>query len=167
MGLIVAKPEYLTAGLNRDAKASISAAGKTNIWWLLKDLPYPRNFWRHIDQAIVERICTPLSGNARMVALFKELADQPIPRKVVESVAAQQDFMRRVRGDNKRGTRDRLAGEGFVVLSGKVDKKLIQELRLPHTGPSEFISHQVRDERERDLARAAGHAVATVDPETA
>jgi hypothetical protein len=94
-----------------------------------------------------------------MVTLFKELPGRPISRKVVEAVAAQKDFMRRVRADGPRGTRARLAGEGFVLLSGTYDTLLIQQLGLPQIGPSDFISHRLRDEGDRLLARGAGYPI--------
>ncbi|WP_299593712.1 NaeI family type II restriction endonuclease, partial [uncultured Tateyamaria sp.] len=36
LGLIVARPAYLTVGKNKDAKRSISAEGFRHILWLLK-----------------------------------------------------------------------------------------------------------------------------------
>jgi hypothetical protein len=158
-GLVVARPEYLTAGANRDAKVTIAAGARANIWWMLNDHPYPPNFWRTIDPATVERIFEPTSGNARMIALFKELPGRPISRKVVEAVGAQKDFMRRVRADGPRGTRGRLAADGFLVLSGTYDALLIQQLGLRAIGPSDFISHRLRDDGDRLLARGAGYRV--------
>jgi Restriction endonuclease NaeI len=159
LGLIVARPEYMTQRQNQDKKVSIAAAARVNIWWLLKDEPYPPNFWRRLDQATIDRIFAPTSGNARMVKLFKELPGRPISRKVVEAVAAQKDFMRRVRADGPRGTRGRLAAAGFVLLSGTYDTLLITQLGLQRIGPSDFISHQLRDEGDRMLARGAGYPI--------
>lgn len=162
LGLIVARPEYLTAGQNKDAKKSVSAAGFANILWLLQDFPYPPNSWRTVDPDVVERIFSGNSGNRRMAALFREVRRQPITRDVVEAVAQQQDFMRRIRSDNGRGARDILAREGIMLLSGQYDAPLIAELGLPQCSGSEFVSHQAQDQDE--VAVAARHGLDLVWP---
>ncbi len=140
LGLIVAHVAYLTQGQNKDAKRSISAEGFAHIHWLLKEHPYPANFWRGRDEAMVARIFAGTSGNARMASLFREVQGEPISRDVVEAVAQQQDFMRRIRSDKGRGTRDLLAREGIALLSGQYDATLIDALGLTACGTSEFIS---------------------------
>lgn len=142
LGLIVAKQEYLTKGKNKDSKSSISASGFSNILWLLRDHPYPPNFWRTVLPEVVERIFQGKTGNERMATLFREVQDTPITRDVVEAVAMQKDFMRRIRSDNGRGTRDILAKEGILLLSGDYDASTIRKLNLPSCAGSEFISHK-------------------------
>lgn len=142
LGLIVARPDYLTLSQNKDSKKSVSAQGFANILWMLKDHPYPPNFWRTIQSDVIERIFSGKSGNQRMVALFREVQHQPITRDVVEAVAQQQDFMRRIRSDNGKGTRDHLAKEGILLLSGHYDAPLIAELGLPFCSGSEFVSYR-------------------------
>ncbi|AUQ61891.1 NaeI family type II restriction endonuclease [Phaeobacter inhibens] len=158
LGLIVARRDYLTAGQNKDAKRSISAQGFENILWLLCDQPYPANFWRLLPEATVEDIFAGDSGNARMATLFRTVQRQPIPRDVVEAVAAQKDFMRRIRSDGGHGTRDLLARDGIVILEGRKDAQLIRALDLPHCSASEFISAQLTTLAEARLAASAGHA---------
>ncbi|MEP5732222.1 MAG: NaeI family type II restriction endonuclease [Sulfitobacter sp.] len=142
LGLIVARPDYLTFGQNKDAKKSVSAAGFANIFWLLKNHPYPPNFWRTIAPDVIERIFVGTTGNQRMANLFREVRCTPITRDVVEAVAQQQDFMRRIRSDKGRGTRDLLAREGIALLSGHFDAPLISALSLPSCAGSEFISYR-------------------------
>lgn len=156
-GLVVVRPEYLRPGANQDKKRSLAAASHVNIWWLLRDYPYPPNFWRTVDPDAVARIFAGQSGNARMITLFKEVQGRAISRKVVEEVGAQKDFMRRVRADGPRGTRGKLLAEGLVLLSGTYDVGLIQQLGLPDIGPSDFISYRLRDENDRQLAIGAGY----------
>ncbi len=156
LGLFVARLEYLTAGQNKDAKKSISALGFADIYWLLKDHPYPSNFWRTVPSDVVERIFFGKSGNERMIALFREIPNVPITRDVVEAVAQQKDFMRRIRSDKGRGTRDRLAIEGILLLSGDYDATLIEELKLPHCNGSEFLSCYARTQTIVDAAARAG-----------
>lgn len=156
LGLIVAHVAYLTQGQNKDAKRSISAEGFAHILWLLKEHPYPANFWRGRDEAIVARIFAGKSGNARMAALFREVQGEPITRDVVEAVAQQQDFMRRIRSDKGLGTRDLLAREGILLLSGQYDGPLIEALGLPVCGSSGFVSFQPRTTAQIILAREHG-----------
>ncbi len=164
LGLIVARPDYLTLGQNKDSKKSISALGFANILWLLLDHPYPPNFWRTVAPDTVERIFAGKSGNQRMASLFREVQRQPISRDVVEAVAQQQDFMRRIRSDSGRGTRDYLAKEGILLLSGHYDAPLIAALGLPACSGSEFVSYKLVVENETALAIEHGLVQIAVSP---
>ncbi len=156
LGLFVARPEYLTLGQNKDSKKSVSALGFANILWLLLDHPYPPNFWRTVQPDVIERIFAGKSGNQRMANLFREVQREPITRDVVEAVAQQRDFMRRIRSDKGRGTRDHLAKEGILLLSGHFDAPLITALGLPYCSGSEFVSHRVVSVDEVEVAAEHG-----------
>lgn len=156
LGLIVARPDYLSASQNKDAKKSISAEGFQHILWLLVDHPYPRNFWSTVPEDAVTRIFEGASGNARVMQLFREVQGRAISRDVIEAVAQQKDFMRRLRSDAGDGARDRLAGEGIWLLNGQYDRGLIDALRLPPCGGSEFIAHRPRTPRDLELATSHG-----------
>jgi hypothetical protein len=155
-GLFLAKLEYLNAP-NRDQKRSLSKFGRDNIHWLFKDEPYPANFWQTVPKETAAKIAAGRSGNERIVTLFREVVGRPISRKVVEDVAAQRDFMRRLRADGGGGTRDVLAREGIVLLCGTWSdaQDLIRELQLPALARSEFMSHRVADE-ETAVLKALG-----------
>nr|WP_214650074.1 NaeI family type II restriction endonuclease [Palleronia pontilimi] len=159
MGLIVARADHLTAGQNKDAKRSVSAHGFAQILWLVERHPYPPNFWRTVDPDTVARIFAGDTGNARMAQLFREIQRRPIARDVVEAVARQRDFMRRIRSDKGRGTRDILAREGVLLLSGQYDAALIAELGLRTCGPSEFIACRPASAAQIDLAARHGLAL--------
>ena len=162
MGIIVARAEYLTQGMNQDKKASISAEGKRHILWLVKEHPYPPNFWSTIPEDTAQAIFQGRSGNERVAALFEGLQNQPIARDVIEATARQKDFMRRVRLDrsaSKGGTRGLLARKHIVLLSGAYDTQLIQAYRLTHCDRSEFISYQLQTEDELLLARQLGYPI--------
>lgn len=156
LGLIVAREEYLTASQNKDSKKSVSADGFANILWLLLDHPYPANFWRTLATEKIDAIFAGKSGNKRVMALFREVQNTPITRDIIEAVAQQKDFMRRIRSDDGKGTRDNLAREGLLLLSGHFDAPLIEKLKLPFCSQSEFISHKPIDDDEKDAARSAG-----------
>lgn len=155
-GLFVARPEYLNAG-NRDQKCSISKLGQDNIRWLLKDEPYPPNFWQSVSRDVADKIASGRSGNERLVTLFLEVRDRPISRKVIEDVAAQNDPLRRVRADKSRGTRNRLAQDGIVLLCGNWSgvQEFIAKVGLPALGGSEFMSHHAVGD-ELTLAKKLG-----------
>ena len=156
LGLIVARLDYLTVGKNKDAKRSISAEGFQHILWLLCDHPYPANFWRTMDEHVVDQIFAHDTGNARMATLFREVQNQPISRDVVEAVAMQKDFMRRVRSDKGRGARDLLEQDGILLLQGQLHGQLIRALDLPHCAPSEFISCRPTTAQHHRMAAQAG-----------
>jgi len=104
----------------------------------------------------IEWIFDGTTGNQRMANLFREVQRKPITRDVVQAVAQQQDFMRRIRSDKGRGTRDLLAKEGILLLSGHFDAPLIAALDLPHCTGSEFVSYRPVSMAEADLAAEHG-----------
>jgi hypothetical protein len=159
LGLIVAKLEYLTASENRDAKKSVSASGFENIFWLIQGESYPANFWQTIPPGAVTRIFSGTSGNERVINLFREVQERPISREVVNATAKQKDFTRRIRSDAGRGTRDQLADEGIVLISGAYGSELIELFGLPACGKSEFISYRPKTNQECAAARTFGFKV--------
>ena len=160
VGLIVARADYLTLGANRDAKKTISREGRGNIHWMLVDAGYERNFWLTVSREAAERIASGRTGNERMVTLFREVQDRPIRRKVIADVAGQLDFTRRIRADGPSGTRNKLASEGIVVLTGTSarDRELMNRLGLPAVGATEYLAHRLSDE-EVGIAKHLGFAV--------
>lgn len=155
-GLFVADPLYLSEGVNQDQKRSVSAAGFANILWLLHNEPLQPNFWRTISHDAAVTIAGQRTGNERVMSLFREVQNRAIPRDVIEATARQKDFMRRIRADGGKGTRDLLAKEGLLLLSGKYDAGLIQQLGLGPVSASEFVSYRPVTEDEVKLAHAAG-----------
>jgi hypothetical protein len=155
-GLFLARPEYLTKG-NRDKKCGINKLGKQSIRWIVKDEAYPPNFWQSVPQAVAQTIVSQRSGNDRVIALFREIQDRPIGRKIIEDVAMQKDPMRRSRADKSRGTRNRLAQDSIVLLCGDwlEAREFIATLGLPPLGKSEFMSHRAVA-GEEELAKTLG-----------
>lgn len=154
LGLVVCHREYLTQGQNKDSKKSISAEGFAHILWLLKDQPYPPNFWEKLDPQVVKRIMAPDSATQKVVQLFREVQKMPISRNVILAIAPQNDSLKRLRKNG--GARDTLMKEGIAVLSGVYDAPLAKKLGLPLLGREEFMGvHANTPELERIL-RAAG-----------
>ena len=158
VGLIVIRSEFMHGGSgNRDAKRGISSAGFEHILWLLRDHPYPPNFWRTVSSAAIDRITAARSGNERVYALFEEVQGRPISRDVIDATARQKDFTRRTRADNGRGTRDKLLEQGILLLTGTTHPALISALGLPFCRRGEYISYTPRNDDE--WAIAAKHGV--------
>lgn len=155
IGIIIARMPYLNPGKNKDSKRSFSQEGIKNAWWILKDHPYPENFWEQMPASRRQKIMEAGSGTRRLAALFREVQRRPISRVVVQAVAQQDDYMKRVRRNG--GARDFLAPEGTAILWGTADRAIISELKLGHVGPDEFISYSPLVEPEIILLREAGH----------
>ncbi len=154
VGLVRCRKEYLRGGANRDAKTSFSAAGTKNIWWLVSDFDYTPNFWTRISQDLRDRIMQSGKGTKRLAELFENCLGMPISRVQVATVAAQDDYMKRLRKNG--GARDILSPKGIAILYSETDRELMRELGLAF-GYREFISHSPRTEHEAKLLREAGH----------
>lgn len=155
VGIFVAKLEYLNPGQNRDSKRTISALGAQNIWWILRDHPYPPNYWEVMPLAERQVIMAAGAGKARLAELFKLKQRVPISRILVHAVAQQDDYMKRLRRNG--GARDLLAPQGIAILWGQGDAALIAQLGLGVVGPDEFISYQPTDATHISLLRKANH----------
>lgn len=124
IGIVRAVAEILTAGLNRDGKASISAEGKKTIRWLVENGELPFNFLAGIDPVVRQQILTQRSGQLRINALFRLVQGQIIPRVAIETVAQQKDPMKRMRDARKM-----LRAEGILVLGHQGDDPKIVKAR--------------------------------------
>ena len=153
VGLARTRTEYLRSGTNRDAKTSFSTDGRSNIWWLAQDFSYTPNFWTLIDQEKREWIMSPRGGTKRLARLFESCVGTPVSRVLIASIAAQDDFMKRLRRNG--GARDALSKKGIAILYSEIDGELMRELGL-RFGYREFMSFQPRTEAEKLRLRIAG-----------
>ncbi|MCP1335164.1 NaeI family type II restriction endonuclease [Futiania mangrovi] len=156
LGLVIARPEYLRQGQNKDKKTSLRAEAWENILWIFKQLPYPPNFWRSLSDDEVDHIFAGKHGNERMKRLFRATLNMPVTREAVQGVGQQKDFMRRVRADGGRGTRDILRNEGILILSKEYDRKLMTALGLPI---ADFVPFRPSTQAEKDLAEKYGRPI--------
>lgn len=150
-GIIVARVEYLNQGKNKDSKKSITAANFKHIYWLLLNHAYSPNFWERIDPAIAARIMSGKSGTEMIVTLFREIQNRPVSRDIVQAIAQQKDYMKRLRKNG--GARDTLARDGIALLSATNDSSLIAQLGLNRIGPNEFISFKAETPEHIELLR--------------
>jgi hypothetical protein len=153
-GLIVCNPSYLTGGANKDGKVSISAAGRAHIHWILKDHPYPANFWEAVPDIVRRSIVEPKGGTQRLYRLFKCFVGKPISRQTAEAIARQKDFMKRLRGNG--GVRDMLEPEGVVLLSGTYDRNLAAEFGIINLADDEFVACPVKTKTQLVAVRSTG-----------
>jgi hypothetical protein len=141
LGLVRAGDHLLTSSRgNRDLKRRLSAAGKAGVAWLFLDAELPENALLRIPPADVQRIFTcSKHGTKRVDMLFRLAQQRLISRTVVATVAQQEDYMKRVRGNG--GSRSSLRPEGIVII-GQYDshRRIAQALAIPVPGPGESVS---------------------------
>jgi hypothetical protein len=147
VGLMLVRPEVLNPGRNRDQKATVAVASFEHIHWLLFNAPYPENFWEKIGGAALKKLTAPRGGTDRLVLLFRNYPNQPISRTIVQALAQQKDYMRRLRANG--GARDLLSKEGVALLSGNYDRAIIERLGLPAIGKDYFVSF--KPEKTEDI----------------
>jgi len=138
-GLIVCRDRVLNQGRNRDGKRTISIEGKKEILWFVKDGLLPKNFFLHMDNDLRHQILSPRGGSTRLANLFRSFQGEIITRRLVECVARQKDYMKRVRGNG--GARDILASEGLQILWGGnlEDKKQLKSLGFKGINTEHFV----------------------------
>lgn len=160
VGVVLAREEYLNPGANKDAKRTFSKEGRENIWWIVKDYPYPPNFFEKMPRADREVIMAAGRGTKRIMALFDKVQGEPIARLTIEAIAQQKDPLRRIRRDSRRGrktgARDALATKGVAILWGRNDRVLIKTLGLKQTADDEFIAYKPKDPEQITLLQKAG-----------
>lgn len=154
VGLARARKAYLRSSENRDKKTSFSADGRRNIWWMVQDFAYTPNFWTLINTDLRDKIMKPRGGTERLTILFENCLEMPVSRVLIASIAAQDDFMKRIRKNG--GARDNLAPRGIAVLYSEKDRDLMLRLGLSF-GSREFVSYRAKNEAEAALLRDAGH----------
>jgi hypothetical protein len=172
-GLIRVREEYLRDRGNRDSKRQLSATGRG----------YVRQLWRrhgrlagniflHMDPRDRERIFGAKAsrgtqhGQARTNELFRTVQRRTVRRAEVATVAQQDDFMKRARGNG--GARTALQPEGILVLGHQdSDPVVAAALGLPVPRKGEFVSARVvpaHDDRDDPVAVIGGRPWALARP---
>jgi hypothetical protein len=148
-GIVRVVAEWLNPGRNRDAKGTLSLAGRRRIRWLWPGHGrLPANLFLELDAATRDRIFQAKArrgtrhGQARTNELFRLVQRRIIRRAELATVAQQDDFMKRARADG--GARTHLQPEGIVVLGHQDhDPKIAAALGLPIPAKGEFVSARV------------------------
>jgi hypothetical protein len=148
-GLVRVEENLLNPGRNRDAKGTLSQYGRQQIRWLWTDHGrLPENLFLHLSAETRERIFGAKSsrggrhGQARTNELFRSVQRRIIRRAELATVAQQDDFMKRARGNG--GARTHLRPDGILVLGHQDNDPLVAEaLGLPVPRKGEFVSARV------------------------
>ncbi|NAZ85227.1 NaeI family type II restriction endonuclease [Kineococcus indalonis] len=148
-GLIRVHEELMNAGRNRDAKGVLSPVGRERIRWLWGgQQQLAPNVFLQLDEATRQAIFTARARNgtqhgmARVSELFRRVQRRTIRRAELATVAQQDDFMKRARGNG--GARTRLQPEGILVLGAvENDPQVARDLGLPVPARGEFVSARV------------------------
>ena len=154
VGIVRARQDYLRTSENRDKKTGFSAAGRANIWWLVSDFGYTPNFWSLVTDDLRRKIMASGKGTKRLATLFEACIGMPISRVQVQAIAAQDDYMKRIRRNG--GARDLLAPKGIAILYSETDRELMERLNLKF-GYREFVSCKASNAEQEAWLRAAGH----------
>jgi hypothetical protein len=172
-GLIRVREEYLRGKPNRDSKRQLSSSGRARARQLWPGHGrLAENLFLHMDPRIRERVFTATAnrgrqhGQARTNELFRSVQRRIIRRAEVATVAQQDDFMKRVRGNG--GARTALRAEGILVLGHQDNDPLAASaLGLPVPRKGEFVSARVvpaRADRDDPVAVIGGRSWALARP---
>jgi hypothetical protein len=172
-GLIRVREEYLRNRRNRDSKRQLSSAARSRIRQL-----WPRhghlaeNLFLHMDPRDRERIFSAKArrgtqhGQAKTNELFRTVQRRIVRRAEVATVAQQDDFMKRARGNG--GARTVLQAEGILVLGHQDNDPLVAAaLGLPVPRKGEFVSARVvpaHEDRDDPVAIIGGRPWALARP---
>jgi hypothetical protein len=164
-GLIRVKESLLRARSNRDAKRQLSSSSYVYIRKLWPDnRRLAENLFLNLDADIRNRIFNARAnrgnqhGQARVNELFRLVQYRIIRRAELATVAQQDDFMKRARGNG--GARTTLRPEGILVLGHQDnDPNVAAALGLPVPKKGELVSGRVipaRDDRNDPVAIIEG-----------
>lgn len=125
---------------NRDKKRNITAAARDGVvHWLFSAEALPENVLLRLPQADIDAIFKHKHGTKRTDELFRRAQGRLVSRSVVATVAMQEDYMKRVRGNG--GSRSALRAEGIVIFGPySAHGALARQLGLAAPGPGEFLS---------------------------
>jgi hypothetical protein len=148
-GLIRVDESLMSLGRNRDAKGVLSARGRLHVRWLWAEHGYlAPNLFLELDDSTRDRIFNARAsrgnrhGQAKANELFRSVQRRIIRRAELATVAQQDDFMKRARGN--RGARTHLQPEGILVLGSlENDPVVARDLGLPVPRMGEFVSGRV------------------------
>ncbi len=152
-GLVRASEERLNPAGNRDAKRTLSRHGRQEILWLFKEAPLKENVLLRLPNDDIDAIFRSTSGQKRINELFRRAQGRVISRTVVATVAMQEDYMKRVRGNG--GARTALRPEGIVIFGQYGNHvQTAANLGLPRPSYGEFVSIRLARRRTHHGAAA-------------
>jgi len=140
MGVVRARPEWLTAGGNRDRKVALRAGHRDKIAWIHHDAEMPPNVLACLPPHDLDIIVSKRSGQQRVNEIFRLAPGWRISRAAIETLAMQRDPLKRVRRNG--GARTPLAREGIVIMSGDYawQRRIVESLGVEPPLEGEFVS---------------------------
>lgn len=150
MGIVRVTEENRRTSVNRDGKTGLNQLGRSRITWLQQDAELPPNVLLSIDQAVVDTIFAPRSGQQRLNQLFRAIQGKRIGRNTIATVAQQDDYMKRVRSNG--GSRTLLRREGIIIPSGDYlrHREIAESLGSEVPAPGEVVSIRLTPATEGD-----------------
>lgn len=134
---------------NRDFKRKLNPESLGEIYWLWGGMQddLPRNLLLHLADEVREKILTSeLSGQQRINTLFSEVQQQVINRRVVLTVAQQDDAPKRV-----RDARPKLKKRGILILGHQdAHPRIAKKLGFEPPVKGEWISVRIVEVEEAD-----------------
>ncbi len=172
-GLLRVTAETTRGTQNRDAKTSLSPLGRQMIRWLWPEHPgLAPNLFYQLEDPARDAIFKARSsrggrhGQARVNELFRQVQGRIVRRAELATVAQQDDFMKRARGNG--GARTALRDEGILVLGHQDNDPLVaSSLGLPVPQKGELVAARVvhaHAERIDPVAVINGQAWAVARP---
>lgn len=156
LGIVRIENAILTHSGNRDAKKTIAAAGRKKIVWIFDQQPFPPNLLLQLDPSQVQAILALPNGQQRVDQIFRVAQRTIIGRAVIATLAQQDDYMKRVRGNG--GSRSRLQPEGIIILGHyKEHQQIARDLEIPVPTGGELVSVRVTP------ASLPGKGIASID----
>lgn len=133
--------DRLNRGQNRDSKASLSVAGRSQRVPIAVDSALPvNNLLANPDDAVAVMEFSGY-GNRRIKELCRRFDGHLLSRTTIETVAQQLDPMKRMRSDG--GARD-LLPEGILILGAEAEwSRIARALALPAPQKGQFLPVRV------------------------
>ncbi len=140
IGVVRATEERMNSGNNRDAKRTLKRAVMNDVNWIHAGADLPENILLHIDRELADQILSHRSGQKRINDLLRNVTGRPIGRGTIETVAQQDDPMKRLRTNG--GASSHLAQEGILVIGGTYEshRAIARDLGALVPSRSETIS---------------------------
>ncbi|MEP6672781.1 MAG: NaeI family type II restriction endonuclease [Chthoniobacter sp.] len=149
MGVCRADVDRLNIRCSCDRNATLNEAGRFEIAWIFKDEPLPPNALLQIDGKITSEIMRLKSNQLRVNELFRHTLGMRLGRGVISTVAQEEDYMKRVRGNT--GARTALQPEGIVILEQYDSHRAIaRALGAVEPGHGELVPLRIVPAKRRD-----------------
>jgi hypothetical protein len=138
IGIARISAAMLPPGENQDGKKSLRCTHE-DISWLVVGEDLPGNIYQRLTPEQLSDLFDPNVGAARRLAkLFSSLPNTPIPRSVIEDVAGQKDYMKRVRRNG--GAQDFLPHHDILCGTWEDTEVKLRIRGLPSIASDEFIA---------------------------